>query len=219
MDIRPLIDSTLLKAEATHQDIGKLCREACQFGFAAVCVNPFRLPLVVKMLEGSAVAACTVAAFPLGAMTPSAKAEEVERALEMGADEVDMVLNIGAVKDGDFTGVAREINLAVNKVAKGRGLLKVIAETALLNRDELQMVCRIAREEGVDFIKTSTGFSSRGASREDVRLIRAFAGEDIRIKASGGIRDYQYAVQLIQEGADRLGVSNAANLVRDYLQE
>ncbi|NLB18083.1 MAG: deoxyribose-phosphate aldolase [Syntrophomonadaceae bacterium] len=193
MNISSMIDSTLLKAEATHQDIEKLCREACQFGFAAVCVNPFRLPLVVKMLEGTVVDTCTVAAFPLGAIAPHAKAEEVKRYLEMGADEVDMVLNIGAIKEGDFACVAREINLAVSKVAKEGRLLKVIVETALLNRDELEKVCYIARKEGADFIKTSTGFSSRGASREDVRLIH--------------------------DGADRLGVSHAVKLVSHHLSE
>ncbi len=213
MNIAPIIDSTLLKAEATREQIVNLCREACDLGFAAVCVNPVRLQMVVSALSGSSVAPCTVIAFPLGATGAEGKVREVMEALEIGAQEIDMVVNIGAIKDQDWGVVEKEILLAVRKVEAAGGIFKLIVETALLTRKELQKVCYLARDQGVDFVKTSTGFSTRGASIEDVKLIREFVGNDVRIKASGGIRDCQFAFQLINAGADRLGVSNAKNLV------
>lgn len=213
MNIASVIDSTLLRADATREEIVNLCREARDLGFAAVCVNPVRLEVVVSVLLGSSVAPCTVIAFPLGAAGAEDKAREVAGALEMGAREVDMVVNIGAIKDQDWAAVEKEIRLAVRKVDSAGGLLKTIVETALLTREELRRVCYIARDLGADYVKTSTGFSARGASLEDVRLMREFVGNGVRIKASGGIRDYRFALQLIEAGADRLGVSNARNLI------
>lgn len=214
MSIASSIDSTLLKADATRVDIVDLCREAVDLGFAAVCVNPVRLETAVSALLGSAVAPCTVVAFPLGALSPEDKAWEVTRALGLGAREIDMVINIGAVKDQDWVVVKEEIRLASSKVEDAGGILKTIVETALLTREELRQVCHIAREAGADYIKTSTGFSTRGASVEDVQLIREFVGNDVKIKASGAIRDHQFAVQLLEAGANRLGISNARNLFK-----
>jgi len=213
LNIASVIDSTLLKADATREDIVNLCREAVNFGFAAVCVNPVRLETVVTALLGSTVAPCTVVAFPLGAMSPEDKAREVARALGLGAREIDMVVNIGAIKDRDWALVEEEVRLASRKIEDAGGILKTIVETALLTREELRRVCCIARDAGADYIKTSTGFSTRGASLEDVRLIREFAGNEVKIKASGGIRDHQFALQLLEAGANRLGVSNARNLI------
>lgn len=212
LQIKAKIDSTLLKADATRRDIEVLCREALEQGFAAVCVNPDRLPLAVKLLDGSGVASCTVAAFPLGALPAAEKEYEVRNALGLGAAEVDMVVNIGAVKDSDYVAVADEIRRAATAVRSERAILKVIVETALLSQDELVRVCRLAREEGAHFVKTSTGFSTRGATVEDIKFIRACVGSDMRIKASGGIRSIQQASELVTAGADRLGISNAGNL-------
>ncbi len=213
MNFREKVDSTLLRADATHAEIVELCREACEQGFAAVCVNPSRLELVVRNLENAGVASCTVAAFPLGAEPVEAKVEAVKRALGMGAAEIDMVMNIGAVKDKDFLAVSREIRESVRAVREGGGLLKLIVETALLNEEELSEVCRLAVNEGVDFIKTSTGFSTRGATVEDVVLIRKCVGTQVGVKASGGIRTWQSACDLVTAGADRLGISNAGRLL------
>ncbi|MGE5544594.1 MAG: deoxyribose-phosphate aldolase [Bacillota bacterium] len=215
MDIASVIDSTLLKADATREEIVSLCREAVDLGFAAVCVNPVRLETAVSALLGSTVAPCTVVAFPLGAISPEDKAREVARALGLGAREIDMVVNIGAIKDRDWAVVEEEIRLASARVEDAGGILKIIVETALLTREELKQVCQVARDSGADYIKTSTGFSTRGASLEDVRLIRVFIGNYVRIKASGGIRDYQSALELIEAGANRLGASNARNLIKN----
>ena len=217
MNIAPVIDSTLLKADATREDIVNLCREAIELSFAAVCVNPVRLETVVSALLGSKVAPCTVIAFPLGAVSPEDKAREAGRVLEIGAREIDMVINIGAVKDREWAIVADEIRQVARKVEDAGAILKVIVETALLTRQELEQVCYIARDEGADYIKTSTGFSTRGVSLEDVQLIKGFVGDDIKIKASGGIRDYRFALQLIEAGANRLGASNARNLLKDSI--
>ncbi|MGI6550021.1 MAG: deoxyribose-phosphate aldolase [Syntrophomonadales bacterium] len=214
MNIASVIDSTLLKADATREDIENLCREARESGFAAVCVNPVRLETAASALLGSSVAPCTVIAFPLGAVSPEDKAREIARVIGLGAREVDMVVNIGAIKDQDWTVVEEEIRLASHKVEDAGGILKVIVETALLTGDELKRVCLMARDLGADYIKTSTGFSTRGASLEDVRMIREFVGDEMKIKASGGIRDYQFALQLVEAGANRLGVSNARNLIK-----
>ena len=174
MNIAPFIDSTLLKADATREQIASLCREARELGFAAVCVNPVRLEIAVSTLLGTPVAPCTVVAFPLGAVSPEDKAREIARALGLGAREIDMVVGIGAVKDQDWAIIEEEIRLASRKVEDAGGLLKVIVETALLTREELKRVCYIARDGGVDYIKTSTGFSTRGASI-DVQLIRSLS--------------------------------------------
>ncbi len=214
MNLASVIDSTLLRADATREEIVNLCREARESGFAAVCVNPVRLEIAVSHLLGSPVAPCTVVAFPLGAVSPEDKAREIARALGIGAREVDMVVNIGAIKDQDWDVVEEEMRLASRQVEDAGGVLKVIVETALLTRGELRQVCIMARDTGADYVKTSTGFSTRGASLEDVHLIREFIGDDVKIKASGGIRDHQFALQLIEAGANRLGVSNARNLIK-----
>lgn len=213
MDIASRIDSTLLRADARREEIEDLCREARTLGFAAVCVNPFRLPLVVSLLKGSPVAPCTVVAFPLGACSARDKSREIARALEQGARELDMVLNIGAIKDQDFRLIAGEVSLALREVSSAGAILKVILETSLLNEYEIAQICKIARGEGVHFVKTSTGFGPRGATVEDVLLLRECVGTEVGVKAAGGIREREFALRLIQAGADRLGTSNALGLL------
>jgi deoxyribose-phosphate aldolase len=212
-DIARIIDHTLLKPEATPVDIEKLCYEAIQFRFASVCVNPCYVKLVSDILKGRDVKICSVIGFPLGANKTETKAFETEKAIEDGADEVDMVMNIGMLKAGNYEYVERDIQSVVNIAHKNRVLVKVIIETALLSDEEKVKACLIARRANADFVKTSTGFSKGGATAGDVALMRRVVGTAMGVKASGGIRTYEEALKMIQSGADRIGASASVKIV------
>ncbi len=202
---RKLFDHTILKADATKEAVKKVCREAAEYGFMSVCVNGFYTSFVREQLKGSGVKVCTVVGFPLGQMSTRAKAAEARIAVEDGADEIDMVINVGALKDGDYETVREDIRQV--KEACKDALLKVIIETCLLTQDEKRKACELAKEAGADFVKTSTGFSAGGATQEDVSLMRSIVGDSMGVKASGGIRDRQTAVKMLKAGASRLGTS------------
>lgn len=206
------IDHTILKPDASQDDVRKVCDEAKTHHFASVCVNPSNIEFVAEQLEGSGVDACVVVGFPLGAVTPEIKAAETTAVVSLGAKEVDMVVNIGAIKSQNWDLVAKDIE-AVVAAAKGRALVKVIIETCLLNDDEKTKVCVIAKQAGADYVKTSTGFSKGGATVEDVRLMRETVGSDMGVKASGGVRDYVTAVAMIEAGATRLGTSSGVKII------
>ena len=206
------IDHTLLKPEAPESSFDSLCSEALQYDFKAVCVNSTWVGYVAQKVRGSEVAVCAVIGFPLGAMHRAAKAFEAEKAIEDGATELDMVLNIGALKGGDLKTVEADIR-AVRQAAAGPTLLKVIIETCLLTDEEKIRACEIAKQAGADFVKTSTGFSSGGATVEDVALIRRIVGPEIGVKASGGIKDWSAAEAMVNAGADRLGTSSGVVIV------
>ena len=212
--INTMIDHTLLKADATAEEITKLCKEAAEYQFASVCINPSYVPLASELLYGTGVKVCTVVGFPLGATTTKTKVFETKEAIENGAAEIDMVINIGAVKSGDYDLVKNDIE-AVVFAAKGKALVKVIIEACLLNDDEKVRVCTIAKMAGADFVKTSTGFSTGGATVEDVKLMRWVVGQDMGVKAAGGIRDYKTAVAMVEAGANRLGTSSGVAIVRN----
>lgn len=211
-EVAAFIDHTILKPDAREDEVKKVCAEAKAYGFASVCVNPGYIELAAKELQGSGVAACAVAAFPLGALTPGMKAAQTRSLIALGAQEVDMVVNIGAVKSGDWSRVREDI-AAVTEAAGGLALVKVIIETCLLTDEEKVRACRIAKESGADFVKTSTGFSSGGATVEDVRLMRATVGDGMGVKASGGIRSYADAAAMLAAGATRLGTSAGVSIV------
>ncbi len=205
------IDHTLLKPEASLEDIRRVCDEAKEFHTASVCVNPSYIRFVAQQLEGTDVTPCCVIGFPLGATTPEVKAFEAANAVENGAREVDMVINVGAIKSGDWALVQRDIEAVVNAV-KGKALVKVILETCLLNHEEKVKACLAAKAAGADFVKTSTGFSTGGATVEDVRLMRETVGPEMGVKASGGVRTYADAVAMIEAGANRLGASSGKKI-------
>ncbi len=205
------IDHTLLKPDASRAQIEAVCAEAKQYRFASVCVNPCWIPVVAEELKGTGIAPCCVIGFPLGASFSSIKAEEARTAVSAGAKEIDMVINIGAVKSGDWELVRKDI-AAVND-AKGPTKLKVIMETCLLTDEEKIQVCKIAKETGADFVKTSTGFSTGGATVHDVALMRKTVGPDMGVKASGGIRTLEDALSMIEAGANRLGASAGVKIV------
>lgn len=207
------MDHTLLKANASKEQILEICREAKQYHFASVCVNSYWIALAAKELEGTDISPCCVVGFPLGAMLTSAKVRETRDAVAAGAKEIDMVLNIGAVKSGDWDAVKEDI-AAVN-AAKGSAKLKVILETCLLTDKEKVKACEISKETGADFVKTSTGFSVGGATAADVALMRRTVGEDMGVKASGGIRTLEDALDMIEAGASRLGVSAGVKIVEE----
>lgn len=210
--IAKYVDHTLLKPEASVEQVRKVCDEARQYHFASVCVNPANIKFVAEQLAGSGVAPCVVIGFPLGANTPEVKAQETRDVIALGAKEVDMVINIGAVKSGDWNLVKRDIE-AVVQAARGKALVKVIIETCLLTDEEKVKVCTICKIAGADFVKTSTGFSTGGATVEDVRLMRRTVGSGLGVKASGGVRDYATAVKMIEAGATRLGTSSGVKIV------
>nr|WP_097157937.1 deoxyribose-phosphate aldolase [Bacillus oleivorans] len=210
--IAGMIDHTLLKPEATKEQILKLCAEAKEYKFASVCVNPYWVKLASEQLKGSDVKVCTVIGFPLGANTPAVKAFETKNAIENGAGEVDMVINIGALKDGLYDMVLEDIRAVVE--AAGNVLTKVIIETALLTDDEKVKACELAVQAGADFVKTSTGFSKGGATAHDVALMRKTVGPNIGVKASGGVRNAQDAEKMIEAGATRLGASSGVDIVK-----
>ncbi len=208
-----LIDHTLLKPDATREEIEQLCREAAQFCFASVCVNPNWVALCRERLRGSGVKVCTVIGFPLGAHLPDIKAYEARRAVEQGAEEVDMVINIGALKSRDYALVEQDMLGVVQAAGKGV-IVKVILETALLTRDEKVMGCTLAKAAGADYVKTSTGFAGGGATVEDVQLMRETVGPEMGVKASGGVRTRDDAEKMVAAGATRLGASAGVKIVR-----
>ncbi len=212
MKLEKYIDHTILKADATKDAVRKVCLEAVQYGFASVCINPYYAAYVRELLKKSDIKTCVVIGFPLGANTKEVKAFETKQAVENGAQEVDMVINIGALKDKDYDVVKEDIE-AVVKAADKRALVKVILETCLLTDEEKVKACEIAKASGADFVKTSTGFSTGGATVEDVALMRKTVGEGFGVKASGGIRNYAAAAAMIAAGADRLGVSSSVAIV------
>ena len=207
-----LIDHTLLKADATKEQITQLCKEAIENDFASVCVNPSFIPLCSDLLKGSSVKVCTVIGFPLGAMTTASKVFEAKNAVEVGADEVDMVINIGKLKDGEKDYVRNEINEI--KKACGNHILKVIIETCLLTDEEKVLACQLAKDAGADFVKTSTGFSTHGATKEDVALMRKTVGKEMGVKAAGGVRNKQDLEDMVNAGATRIGTSRGVELVK-----
>ena len=205
MDIAKYIDYTLLKATATPANIEKLCKEALEYGFYSVCVNSGYVPLAAEQLKGSKVKVCTVVGFPLGAMSTQAKLYETSVALSQGAQEIDMVLNVGLFLSGNVAKVLDEI--ALLKQETGDRVLKVIIETCYLNDDQKRLASQVCVDAGADFVKTSTGFGTGGATLADVQLIKEVVGDRAKIKASGGIRDKQTALQYISLGVSRIGAS------------
>ncbi|OVE70563.1 deoxyribose-phosphate aldolase [Clostridium diolis] len=214
MDIAKYIDHTILKPEATVEDVKKLCKEAKEYNFASVCVNGCYAKLVSTELMGTDVKTCVVVGFPLGAMTKEAKAFETNQAIENGASEIDMVINVGELKSKDYNFVKEDIEAVVN-AAKGKALVKVIIETCLLSDEEKVKACEIAKEAKADFVKTSTGFSSGGATKEDIALMRKTVGSDLGVKASGGVRDFKTAMDMINAGASRIGASASISIVSE----
>lgn len=210
--IAGMIDHTLLSAVSTEQEILRVCEEAKQYGFATVCVNPYWVPVASKALAGSGVGLTTVVGFPLGASRTEIKAAEAADAIEAGATEIDMVLNVGALKSSDIEAVSKDIE-AVVRVCKGKAPVKVIIETCYLTDDEKRQASLLCKQAGADFVKTSTGFGTGGATVEDIALIRHVVGPEMGIKASGGVRDLDVARKLIQAGATRLGASSSIAIV------
>ena len=211
MNIAKMIDHTMLKADATTETIKRYCSEAKEYGFASVCVNTCHVPLVAEELKGSDVKVCCVVGFPLGAMSTAAKAFEAKTAVQDGADEVDMVINVGGMKDRNYEMVKADIKAVVD-ASEGR-TVKVIIETCLLTKDEIVKACELSVEAGASFVKTSTGFSTGGALASDVALMKKTVGDRAKVKASGGIRTYEQAMELINAGADRIGAGNGVILL------
>ena len=209
MDLSGYIDHTNLNRKATKEEITKLCNEAIQYGFASVCVHPYYVPLAREILNGSRVKVCTVIGFPLGMNTTSVKVYETKEAIKDGADEIDMVINVAALKNKDYDYVLEEIK-EIRKIAK---VLKVIIEESALEEDEIVKITEICNNCDVDFIKTSTGFDGHGATIDAVRIIKKNKKENIGIKASGGIRDYETAKAFIEEGATRIGTSSGIKIM------
>jgi len=214
-DLAHYIDHTLLKPEATEAQIVQLCEEAGRYHFKAVCVNPFWVKRCVAVLSGTDTCVAAVAGFPLGASLPEVKAFEAQQAVEAGAREVDMVINIGALKDKDYALVTRDIAAVVRAARAGSALTKVIIEAALLNDDEKKTACQLACEAGADFVKTSTGFSIGGATAHDVALMRQVVGPAVGVKAAGGIKTYADALAMIDAGANRIGASASVKIVQE----
>ena len=209
-----MIDHTLLKPDVTPDQIAQLCYEARKHHFASVCINPTHVKLCAELLKGSPVKVCTVIGFPLGATAPEVKAFETQNAIREGATEIDMVINIGALKANDLDLVARDIRGVVNTAHPRGALVKVILETALLTREEKIAACLLSKEAGADFVKTSTGFSGGGATVEDIALMRRVVGPEMGVKASGGVRDYEDARKMVEAGATRIGASAGVKIVQ-----
>ena len=208
-----LVDHTLLKPDATPDQIAQLCYEARKYEFASVCVNPSHVKLCAELLRGSPVKVCTVIGFPLGASSPEVKAFETETALRDGATEIDMVINVGALKGKDYDLVAQDINGVVRMAHSAGALVKVIIETALLNDEEKVTACLLSKEAGADYVKTSTGFSGGGATIDDVALMRRTIGPEMGVKASGGVGSYEDAKSMVKAGATRIGASAGVKIV------
>ena len=213
-----MIDHTLLKAEATKEQIEKLCAEAKEFGFASVCVNPTWVKYCSELLQNSDVLVCTVIGFPLGANTPAVKAFEAKDAIANGAQEVDMVINIGALKDRNYEQVQADI-AAVVEAAKGSAIVKVIIETCLLTEEEKVKACELSVAAGADYVKTSTGFSTGGATAEDIALMRKTVGPELGVKASGGVRSLEDMQKMVEAGATRIGASSGVAIMKGLIAD
>ena len=213
MELNKYIDHTLLKPEATKEQITKLCQEARQYDFASVCVNTCYVPLAKQLLAGSDVKVCCVVGFPLGAMDTVSKAFEAKTAVENGAQEVDMVINIGALKDKDYDYVTKDIAAVVE--ASKPAIVKVIIEACLLTDEEKIEACKCSMNAKAEFVKTSTGFSTHGATPEDVALMKKTVGDVCKVKAAGGVRSYDDAMKMIEAGADRLGCSAGIKVMEE----
>jgi len=213
IEIAKLIDHTLLKADANHHQLSKLCNEAIQFQFASVCVNPWNVSFCANILKDSQISVCTVIGFPLGANTSIIKSSEAIQSIADGATELDMVINIGALKNKDFEQVENDIRQIV-KVSEGN-LVKVIIETCLLSDEEKITACQISQNAGAHFVKTSTGFSTGGATVEDIKLMRNIVGEKLGVKASGGIKNMDDTLAMIDAGANRIGTSSGVSIVNE----
>lgn len=212
MDFAKMIDHTILKADATKEDVKKLCMEAMKYGFHSVCVNSSFVYYCAHLLKGSGVKVCTVVGFPLGAMSTDGKVGETLAAIEDGACEIDMVVHVGMIKSRDWDYVKQDVTSVV-EASGDRAIVKVILETCLLTEDEKEYACRICKEAGADFVKTSTGFSTDGAAVEDIALMRKTVGPVMGVKASGGIRTLETARAMVRAGADRLGTSSGIAIV------
>ena len=213
MSIAAYIDHTLLKQDAAAPQIDRLCAEAAQYHFASVCVNPWYVPRCVKNLQGTGVKVCTVVGFPLGATTTESKVFETLQAVRSGAEEIDMVMNVCAMKSGNTRAIEQEIQ-ALAAAVEGHAILKVILETCLLTEEEKILACQIAKRAGADYVKTSTGFSTGGATVADVALMRRTVGPEMGVKAAGGIRDYAAAKAMLDAGATRIGASAGIAIVQ-----
>ena len=211
MKYNKLIDNTLLKADATKDEIIALCEESKKYDFKSVCINPCFISIAKDALKGSDVLVCTVIGFPLGAMTTESKVFETSDAIKKGADEIDMVINISALKDKNYSYVENEIRKI--KEACGKHTLKVIIECCLLTNEEKVKACELAKKAGADFVKTSTGFSKWGAKVEDVRLMRETVGKEMGVKAAGGVRTHEELLEMVENGATRIGTSSGAKLM------
>jgi len=214
MNIAKYIDHTILKPETQKEEIRKICDEAKEHGFFSVCVNGANVAFAYDQLKGSNVKVAAVVGFPLGAMTAEAKAFETNNVIEKGAAEIDMVINIGALKEGNEEEVLNDIKAVVD-AAGTRAIVKVIIETCLLNKEEKILACNLAKKAGAHFVKTSTGFSTGGATVEDIKLMRETVGPEIGVKASGGVRDLETAKSMIEAGATRIGASSSVSIVKD----
>jgi len=211
MKYNKLIDHTLLKQDATPEQIMKLCEEAKEFDFMSVCVNPAYVPLASELLKDSDVKVCTVIGFPLGMNLTRTKIDETKQAIKEGAEEIDMVINVGMLKAGHDDYVKEEIRLL--KEVAGKLVLKVIIETCLLTDEEKVRACLLSKEAGADFVKTSTGFSSGGATVHDVKLMRETVGKEMGVKASGGVRTHEDLLNMVEAGASRIGTSNGTKII------
>lgn len=213
-NIAALIDHTILKPETTSAQIRQLCEEARQYRFASACMNPFFVPLAAELVRGSAVKVCSVAGFPLGMTTTDAKVFEAQEAIQHGAHEMDMVMNVGALKSGDDAAVEDDIRRVADACHRGGAICKVILETCLLTDQEKIRACKIAVRAGADYVKTSTGFNLGGATVDDVALMRATVGPRIGVKASGGIRTLEDFEKMVAAGATRIGTSSGVAIMR-----
>lgn len=212
MELAKYIDHTLLKPESTREDIKRVCDEAKHYNTASVCVNPFWIRYVAEELKGTDIKPCCVIGFPLGATLPEVKAYETAAAIRDGAKEVDMVINVGALRSAEFETVYEDIKAVVD-AASGKALVKVIIETCLLTDEQKVIACKLAKQAGADFVKTSTGFSTGGAKVEDVRLMRETVGPEMGVKASGGVRTKADAEAMIEAGATRIGASSSKKII------
>lgn len=211
-NIASMIDHTILKPETTLEQVKKVCDEAKEYSFASVCVNPIYVEYVAEQLKGSDVKVTSVIGFPLGSTLPEVKAFETKEAIKKGADELDMVINIGALKNKDYDLVKEDIKAVVD--ASGDKLVKVIIEACLLTDEEKEIACKISKEAGADYVKTSTGFSTGGATVEDIALMRKTVGPELGVKASGGVRDIETANKMVEAGATRIGASSSVAIVK-----
>jgi deoxyribose-phosphate aldolase len=214
-EVAKYIDHTLLKPDASQDQIAQLCYEARKYSFAAVCVNPTNVKLCAQLLKGSPVHVCTVVGFPLGATPPEVKAYEAQQAIDDGATEVDMVINVGALKSKDYTLVERDIATVARTCHTGGAILKVIIEAALLTDEEKVIACQLAKAAGAEYVKTSTGFGPGGATVHDVELMRRAVGPEMGVKAAGGIKSYQDARAMVAAGATRIGASAGVKILQE----